>query len=438
MASKSSRNRPFLNVLRLSWRRLGWIILALTVAVGLLFGANVRAQQPVTITFLLRAVEAEQMQGLADQFMADNPDIRIETVRGPNAADAVENLYTTSFLLGDSPYDILFSDVVWIPKFAAAGWLRDLSDRVSEADLADFLEADVAAGQYQDGFYRMPFRSDMGMLYYRTDLLDQVGMEPPQTFSELIAASETIQDQTDVDWGFVWQGLQYEGLVTNFVEIVAGYGGFWIDPDTLEVGLDQPAGIQATEFMKGVIAQGISPPGVTNYVEEDSLRQFENGNAAFLRNWPYVWAEANKEGSPVAGDIALKPMVHAEGEQSAACLGGWGFGISADTPHPEEAWRVVEFFTSPGPMKDFVTEFAYVPSRRALFTDPEVLAKFPHFAELLDVAETAVPRPPVGQYAQVSDILQRYLSAAITDQMTPEAAMQAAAGESRRVLGVEG
>ena len=419
--------------------RLGWVFLALAVIAGtVLFGASVRSQQPVTISFLLRAVEADQMRGLAEQFMAENPDIRIEMVRGPNAADAVENLYTTSFLLGDSPYDILFSDVVWIPKFAAAGWLVDLSDRVSDADLADFLEADVAAGLYQGGLYRMPFRSDMGMLYYRTDLLEQVGLDPPETFADLIAASEAIQDQTDVNWGFSWQGLQYEGLVTNFVELVAGYGGFWIDPETLAVGLDQPAGIRATEFMKTVIDQGISPPGVTNYVEEDSLRQFENGNVAFIRNWPYVWAEANREGSPVADNIALKPMVHDDGQLPAACLGGWGFGISSTTPHPEEAWRVVEFFTSSDAMKDFVTEFAYVPSRRALFTDPDVLAAYPHYEQLLEVAETAIPRPPVGQYAQVSDILQRYLSAAITNQMTAEAAMQAAAGETRRVLGVDG
>ncbi|MFQ4136508.1 ABC transporter substrate-binding protein [Nodosilinea sp. PGN35] len=418
-------------------RRLGLAILASLVAVGALLLGHAWSQQPVTVSFLVRAVEADQMQGLAQQFMAENPDIRIEMVRGPNAADAVENLYTTSFLLGDSPYDILFSDVVWIPKFAAAGWLIDLSDRVSDADLADFLEADVAAGLYQDGLYRMPFRSDMGMLYYRTDLLEQVGLEPPETFDDLIAASEAIQAQTDVDWGFTWQGLQYEGLVTNFIEIIAGYGGFWIDPDSLAVGLDQPAGIQAVEFMKGVIDQRISPPGVTNYIEEDALRQFQNGSAAFLRNWPYAWAEANREGTAVAGNIALKPMVHAEGQQPAACLGGWGFGISSTTPHPEEAWRVVEFFTSPGPMKQFITEFAYVPSRRALFTDPDVLAVFPHYEQLLEVAETAIPRPPVGQYAQLSDILQRYLSAAITNQMTPEAAMTAAAGESRRVLGVE-
>ncbi|WP_449271857.1 ABC transporter substrate-binding protein [Halomicronema hongdechloris] len=393
------------------------------------------SQQPVTISFLVRAVEAQQLQILADEFEAEHPNIKIDMVEGPNAADNVENLYTTSFLLGDSPYDLVYSDVVWIPKFAAAGWLMDLSDRVSESELAQFLDADVAAGQYQGGLYRMPFRTAMGMLYYRTDLLEQLGMDAPDTFTDLIEASQAIQEQTDVPWGYVWQGLQYEGLVTNFVEIVAGYGGFWIDPETLDVGLDQPEAVQAVEFMRDVITEEISPAGVTNYLEEDSLRVFENGNAAFLRNWPYVWAEANKEDSPVQGNIALKPMVHAPNQDAAACLGGWGFGIAKSTPHPEEAWEVVQFFTSRRGQKQFALEHAYVPSRRDLFTDPDILAKFPHYEQLLEVAAATVPRPPVGQYAQLSDILQRYLSSALTDQMTPEAAMQRAAGESRRVLG---
>ncbi|QQE66037.1 ABC transporter substrate-binding protein [Leptolyngbya sp. BL0902] len=422
-------------VLRRRWR---WLGLALLSSAMLWIYSPVAVSQspdPVTISFLVRAVEAEQLQPLADAFMAENPDIRIDIVRGPNSADAVENLYTTSFLLRDSPYDLVYADVVWIPKLAAAGWLVDLSDRVDAADLAEFLEADIVAGQYQDGLYRMPFRSDMGMLYYRTDLLDAAGLSAPDTFDELISASQTLQDRGDVPWGFVWQGLQYEGLVTNFVEIVAGFGGFWVDADSLEVGLDAPEAIQAVEFMRGVITDGITPPGVTNYLEEDSLRQFEAGNAAFLRNWPYVWAEANRPGSPVAGNIALKPMVHAPGQSPAACLGGWGFGLSNTSPHPDEAWRVVDYFTSPAVMKRFVVENAYVPSRRALFTDPEVLAAYPHFQQLLEVAETTVPRPPVGQYAQLSDILQRYLSAALTNQLSPEAAMEAAARESRRVLG---
>ncbi|MEB3269239.1 MAG: ABC transporter substrate-binding protein [Leptolyngbya sp.] len=417
-------------------RSLRWIILAAVACLTVLSASLVAwSQESVTISFLVRAVEAQQLQILADEFEAENPGIKIDMVEGPNAADSVENLYTTSFLLGDSPYDLVYSDVVWIPKFAAAGWLQDLSDRVSADELSQFLEADVAAGRYQGGLYRMPFRSAMGMLYYRTDLLADIGAEPPETFADLIAAAEQIQAETDTPWGYVWQGLQYEGLITNFVEIVAGYGGFWVDPDTLAVGLDSPEAIQAVDFMRQAIADGITPPGVTNYLEEDSLRVFENGNAAFLRNWPYVWAEANKDGSPVQGQIALKPMVHAEGQSAAACLGGWGFGIAANTPHPEEAWQVVEFFTSRAGQKQFALEHAYVPSRRDLFTDPDILAKFPHYEQLLEVAETTIPRPPVGQYAQLSDILQRYLSAAITDQMSSEAAMNAAAGETRRVLG---
>lgn len=424
-----------LSVLRL--RKGWWFVGAIAVVVAIVMASSAVFSQsaPVTITFLVRAVEAQQLQVLADEFEAQNPDVTIDIVEGPNAADNIENLYTTAFLLGDSPYDLVYSDVVWIPKFAAAGWLQDLSDLVDQDTLGEFLDADVAAGRYQSGFYRMPFRSAMGMLYYRTDLLDEVGAAPPETFAELVETAEAIQEQTDVPWGYVWQGLQYEGLITNFVEIIAGYGGYWVDPDTLEVGLDQKPAVQAVDFMRKVIDRDITPPGVTNYLEEDSLRVFENGNAAFLRNWPYVWAEANREDSPVQGQIALKPMVHAPNENPAACLGGWGFGIAKTTPHPEAAWKVVEYFTSREAQKQFALEFAYVPSRRALFTDAEILGKFPHYEQLLEVAETTIPRPPVGQYAQISDILQRYLSAALTDQMTSEAAMQAAARETRQVLG---
>ncbi|MEO1069779.1 MAG: ABC transporter substrate-binding protein, partial [Cyanobacteria bacterium J06638_6] len=75
------------------------------------------------------------------------------------------------------------------------------------------------------------------------------------------------------------------------------------------------------------------------------------------------------------------------------------------------------------------------PSRRDLFDDPDLLAAYPYFTQLAQVAKTTVARPPVGQYAQLSDILQRYLSAALSDQMSPEEAMTAAARESRRVLG---
>jgi multiple sugar transport system substrate-binding protein len=77
-----------------------------------------------------------------------------------------------------------------------------------------------------------------------------------------------------------------------------------------------------------------------------------------------------------------------------------------------------------------------VPSRKTLFTDPEIVAKYPHYPKLLEVSQNAVLRPPIAQYAQVSDILQRYLSAALTNRLSSEKAMQAAASETRRLLSV--
>ncbi|MDB9311487.1 ABC transporter substrate-binding protein [Spirulina sp. CS-785/01] len=389
-------------------------------------------QQPVTVRVLMQALEANQWQPLEEKFEEENPDINLEIIEGPNDTNLVEDLYTSAFLLGDSPYDLVYMDIVWVPKFAAAGWLEDLSDRVSPAELDKFLEGDVNGSMYEGGLYRMPFRSDGGMLYYRTDLLEAGGYDPPETFSELMQISQELKEQDIADWGYVWQGKQYEGLAAMFVEILKGHGAFWVNPDTLEVGLDSPEAIDAVKFLKSTINEGISPPGVTTYAEEETRRIFQNDDVVFLRNWPYVFALAQE--SEISGQFAIKPMVHEPGEPSGACQGGWGLGISKSSQHPDEAWRVAKFISSRETQKQYILKTGYVPSRKSLFNDPEVVEKYSHYPQLLEVVENAALRPPIAQYAQASDILQRYLSAALTGTMTPEEAMNTAAQETRNLF----
>ncbi|MBE9166485.1 ABC transporter substrate-binding protein [Pleurocapsales cyanobacterium LEGE 06147] len=390
--------------------------------------------QPITITVLINALEAAQWQPLVEEFQQQHPNIRLQIIEGPNATDQVEDLYTSSFLLGNSPYDLVYMDIIWTPKFAAAGWLLDLSDRLSSEELDQFLQGDVRGGMYQEKLYRIPFRSDAGMLYYRQDLLEQAGYDPPETFAELIRISQDLQQQNLADWGYVWQGRQYEGLAAMFVEILRGSGAFWINPKTLEVGLDLPEAINGVDFLVSTITKGISPPGVTTYGEDETRRLFQSGRAVFLRNWPYVFALASD--SPVAGKFNIKPMVHAPGESSGACQGGWGLGIASTSQHPEEAWQVIQFLSSEETQRKYTLITGYVPSRRSLFNDPEIVAKYSHYPQLLEVIENSALRPPIAQYAQASDILQRYLSAALTQRMSSEQAMKAAAEETRRLLSV--
>lgn len=428
-----SRSRP--------WFALAGALVGLVAAIAVagLWHLGATAQMPdapVELTMLMHVPEAQQWRAIAARFEAENPDLRLKIIEGPSATNAIEDLHTAAFILGDSPYDLIYLDVAWVPKFAAAGWLMDLRDRLTPAQLANYLPGDVAGGRYRDGLYRLPFRTDMGMLYYRKDLLDAAGLEPPETFADLIAASEQLQRSRQVDWGYLWQGKQYEGLSAMFVEVLAGFGGFWVDPQTQAVGLDQPAAIAAVDFLQTTIAQGISPPGTTTYTEPETLRFFRNGNSAFLRNWPYVWNEVNRPDSPIRGQVAIAPMVHGPGQPSGACQGGWGLGISRATAHPDAAWRALEFFGRADVQKQFVLENSYVSSIRALADDPEIQAAYPQYRTWIKILDNyAVLRPPVPQYAQASDILQRYLTAAFAGSMTPTEAMAAAARETRSLLG---
>lgn len=100
----------------------------------------------------------------------------------------------------------------------------------------------------------------------------------------------------------------------------------------------------------------------------------------------------------------------------------------------DAAWRVVEYYSSTEAQRNLVLKNGYLPTRRSLYTDPQIVQEYPYFPDMLEVAESAVLRPPVAQYAQASDILQRYLSAALTNRMEPEQAMRAAAEETRTLL----
>ena len=119
---------------------------------------------------------------IIERFNKTSPESPVRLVEGPPSSDTREDMYSTAFLAGGSGYDIVYCDVVWVPKFAAAGWLLDLTDRLSPADGDDFLPADLEAGRYNGRLYRIPAFTDAGLLYYRSDLIRR-----PGTIAEIAA-----------------------------------------------------------------------------------------------------------------------------------------------------------------------------------------------------------------------------------------------------------
>jgi multiple sugar transport system substrate-binding protein len=386
------------------------------------------------LALMVPATERSYWVPIAKAFQASRPSVEVEISEGPNATDLRENLHTAALLARDESLDLVYMDVTWTSKFAAAGWLVPLDQAYPAESLRAFLPAAVEAGRYRGRLYRIPVRTDLGLLFYRSDLLEQAGLDPPATFEDLARTARALQSPPRL-WGYVWQGSQYEGLVCNYLEVLHGHGGFWIEAETLEVGLDRPPALAALEFLlRSRVGDPITPPGVTTYREEESRRLFQDGRAVFLRNWAYVWRLAQSEGSAVAGRVGVRPMVHAPGGSDAGTLGGWGLGVSRYCRKPGLAVDFIRHATSLASQRALCAPTGYAPARRDAYEDPELLAANPFLAELRSLHERAVPRPVIPRYARASDILQRHLSATLSGLAGPREALDGAARETRLLL----
>src|SRR5262245_18323929 len=244
--------------------------------------------------------EADAIRGQLDRFHAMHPSIRVELRATPDAADQRHQLYVQWLNAHAPDPDVLQLDVVWTAEFAAAGWILPL-DRF-RPDTADFFPATVRANRWKGTLYALPWFVDVGMLYYRTDLM----AAPPRTFHDLTRlAAEGKPHTAAPHYGFLWQGARYEGLVCVFLEHLGGFGGRIMD-DEGRIVVDSEAGVRALTYLRDAIHEaGVSPEAVLTWQEEQTRFGFQNGQAVFLRNWPYASAlMQDRKASAVAGRFA--------------------------------------------------------------------------------------------------------------------------------------
>ncbi len=432
MRSRNRKRRPFDRLKFLA------LLLAAQVLCLLLWGLTwPNAHSPVELSFVVPQNEVRPWQTIVTEFEQDHPNIRIDLVTNPGGdftTDEREIIYTADFQTNVAQYDLVYMDLVWpLLKFAEEDYLRDLNDYVKRdgVDLSGFLDRELLAGQVDNHLYRLPMRSDVGVLYYRPDLLDQLGVGLPRTLAELSQSGERLETAGKV--GYLWQGSRYEGLVANFVEVLAGAGGTWIEPGTGKVGLDTPMAIAAATQLQQLIQEGLSPGEVITYTEEDSLQRFLQGKAVFLRGWPYFWAEFQR--SELADKVEIAPPFSLADGPGIGCRGGWGFGIPTNSSHPDEAWEAIKYFTSAAAQKEFVLESGFLPSRTALFDDPDIVAKYPQMPEILDYLDNAsVFRPAIKNYGAASEILQAALSDILRGEQSAKAAMAQAQIKTEALL----
>lgn len=352
------------------------------------------AQAETTLTIACGSVgqDYDSCKHASDQW-ARKTGNQVRLLSVPVSSTETLGLYQKMFAAGSSDVDVVMVDVVW-PGIIGQH-LLDLTPYAKD-EVKKHFPAIIANNTVQGRLVAMPWFTAVGLLYYRKDLLEKYELSAPTTWDEFAKAAATIQEgerkagREDFQ-GFVWQGRPDEGLTCDALEWVHSQGGGTIVNEAGEITIDNENAARALDRAADWVGT-LSPQGVLGHAEEDARALFQNGKAAFMRNWPYAWALVQGANSRVKDKVGVAPLPAGE-NGSTATLGGWQLAVSKYTKHPEEAADLVMYLTSEKVQKRRAIEGAYNPTYPALYKDKDVLAANPFFGTLYDVLPNAVSRP---------------------------------------------
>jgi multiple sugar transport system substrate-binding protein len=365
------------------------------------------------------------LQKVIDKFNAQHPNGKVSLHELPDNADQQRQQMVQNNQIKNPKMAVLSMDVVWTAEFAAKGQVEALPPDQFPTD--SFLKATVDSATYFNKLYGYPYTSDGGLLYYRKDLLDKYGLKPPTSFDEMKAACDKITaGEKDSALGcFAGQYNKYEGLTVNFDEAVHGAGGVIVGEDG-KPNVATPEATKGLQTLTDWFKDGHIPKAAITWQEEQGRKAFQDGKLIFHRNWGYVYNLANKTdgSSKVAGkfDVAPLPGITQPGVSS---LGGHNYAIAKYAENKGTAVDFLKFNALPENQKSNTLATSNSPTVTSVYSDPDVVKKFPFMPTQLKSIETAKPRPKAVEYGDVTLAIQDAAYGALQGQTQPDAALQA-------------
>jgi len=388
------------------------------------------AGSPVTLVFKHAKIlgPADPLPRLFREFEAQHPGVRVKSESLPWSADEQHQFYVINLEGGSPAFDVMMLDVIWVPEFARAGWLKDLTPFVDRTEFAEHFPSAVEAASLDGRIWAIPWIMNAGLLYYRSDLLTRYGLRPPESYAELVAQVRRIragESDPRLD-GFLWQGKQYEGMVVNMLEALWANGTELVDASGRAFP-DPARAEEALALRRMLIVSGVSPRWVTAGDEELTRRAFGDGRAIFLRSWPYAMDLFQLPESAVRGKVGIAPLPrHVHGARGAGATGGAHLGVHVRTRHPELAVALARFLTSETAQRAMASGVALNPTRMRLYHDPELTRTHPALPAIRALTLGARPRPITPLYPMLSVAMQPELSAVLVGLKTPAQAVSSA------------
>jgi multiple sugar transport system substrate-binding protein len=394
------------------------------------------------ITFAAQTSDIQQVQPLLDEYSQKN-NVKITTVPNPYAdlyAKLNINLTQTT-----GAYDVVSMDDPWMPLFAGGEFLANLGEMMDKKGLkpdTDFLPQLLALGEFPagSGLRGIPWVGNVQVFAWRTDVLDEMGMEVPKTWDDVLTVATAVTDAKSSDglYGVGLRGQAGNPAATSFLPVLRGFGKDLLDPETSEPQLETPEAMSAIDLHLKLKDQ--TPPGVENVGHPENGINLYSGKIAMSGDiWPDQLLQAfDPKVSKVVGKIEVGPEPAQTGVKPADMTGNWLLGIPEGAKNSDAALDFILWFTAADQQQRLLMDNSIPATRLSVLQAPESVEKFPFLPGLLSAAKQALPRPRTPFYSALEEIYGRWVSEAIAGQTSGEDAMKNANKEMRDLLVREG
>ncbi|MBA3517725.1 MAG: ABC transporter substrate-binding protein [Rhizobiales bacterium] len=411
----------------------------LALAAGLTIAAGSASAAEISIVSGAVGNDLQILRAQLDKFQAASGHT-VSVVSMPASTSDQFGQYKLWLAAQNADIDVYRTDVIWAPQLADQ--FVDLTEAARDV-IKDHFPSIIESQTVNGKLVALPFFTDAPALYYRKDLLDKYAAKVPTTWPEMAETAKKIMDREreagnkDM-WGFVFQGNAYEGLTCDALEWVkSNDGGQIVEPDGT-ISINNPKAAEAINMVKSWVGT-IAPDGVLSYQEEESRGVWQQGNAVFMRNWPYAFQAGNGDDSPIKGkfDVALLP-IGPSGNRSAATLGGWNLAVSKYSQNQEAAIELVKYLSSTENQKDNALVGSRLPTIQALYDDPEIAAAQPIIPRWKEVFLNAVPRPSAPTQKKYNEVSKEFWTAVhntLSGSGTAEENLTQLQGRLRRLQG---
>jgi multiple sugar transport system substrate-binding protein len=330
-----------------------------------------------------------------------------------------------AFVGGTGAYDILSTAYQWTGEFAEPGYLLPLDDLMAAnppENPDDFIpRAMELYGQWNGQQVSLPFNGEAMLLFYRSDVFEENGLQPPTTYEEF----DQIAQQLTADdfYGTAIMGLR-EQAMTMWSNRYWALGGGSLDLDENgAITIDREAAIQALEQLQTEV-NDYSPPGALTFGLPEASAEFLNGRVAMVEMWPSFLGPMTidpEQATPeVLGNIAV-----AQVPGGIPHSGGWGLSIAADSDAPDAAYAFIQLATSPKYDLDCFQQTGKGPVRQSTYDALSGQADLEQYwlGPMGEAVQAANPRSRAPQAGELNDMFDEVVARFLAGELTSEQAV---------------